>query len=90
MSVYSDLNDLHFLGPFTEVVSSTIKLHNPTDQKVCFKVKTTAPKKYCVRPNSGIIQPQGTVSVAGMLFVELILVIFLLMWAGEILLKVAI
>lgn len=60
-------HELHFKGPFTEVVSSTIKLHNPTDKKVCFKVKTTAPKKYCVRPNSGIVQPQSTVSVAVML-----------------------
>ncbi len=55
------------------MVSSAIKLHNPTDKKVCFKVKTTAPKKYCVRPNSGIIQPQDSVSVAGMLFIKLIL-----------------
>ena len=55
------------------MVSSTIKLHNPTDKKVCFKVKTTAPKKYCVRPNSGIIQPQSSVSVAGMLLIKLIL-----------------
>ena len=53
------------------MVSSTIKLHNPTDKNVCFKVKTTAPKKYCVRPNSGIVQPQGTVSVAGMLFIKI-------------------
>ncbi|CAB4002359.1 vesicle-associated membrane -associated B-like, partial [Paramuricea clavata] len=57
-------HELHFKGPFTEVVSSTINLHNPTDKKVCFKVKTTAPKKYCVRPNSGIVEPQDTVSVA--------------------------
>ncbi|XP_028392256.1 LOW QUALITY PROTEIN: vesicle-associated membrane protein/synaptobrevin-binding protein-like [Dendronephthya gigantea] len=60
-------HELHFKGPFTEVVSSTIKLHNPTDKKVCFKVKTTAPKKYCVRPNSGIVDPEMTVSVAVML-----------------------
>lgn len=53
------------------MVSSTIKLHNPTDNNVCFKVKTTAPKKYCVRPNSGVVEPQSTVSVAGMLFIEI-------------------
>lgn len=59
--------ELHFKGPFTEVVSSIIKLHNPSNTKVCFKVKTTAPKKYCVRPNSGIVNPEDTVSVSVML-----------------------
>ena len=52
-------------GPFTDVVTSDLKLSNPTDRRVCFKVKTTAPKRYCVRPNSGIIEPGAAVSVAG-------------------------
>jgi len=52
-------------GPFTDVVTSDLKLTNPTDRKVCFKVKTTAPKRYCVRPNSGIIEPGQAVTVAG-------------------------
>jgi len=30
---------------------------------VAFKVKTTAPKQYCVRPNSGFIQPNSSVEV---------------------------
>ena len=33
------------LGPFTSAVSSYMKLKNPSDKKVCFKIKTTAPKK---------------------------------------------
>jgi hypothetical protein len=40
---------------------------NPTDRKICFKVKTTAPKRYCVRPNSGVVEPKDNVSVAVML-----------------------
>ena len=30
-------------------------------------MKTTAPRRYCVRPNSGIVDPNGSVSVAVML-----------------------
>lgn len=60
-------NELRFKGPFTDVVTSELKLVNPSEQKVCFKVKTTAPKRYCVRPNSGIIEPSQSVNVSVML-----------------------
>uniref|UniRef100_A0A2K6FJ99 Vesicle-associated membrane protein-associated protein A n=1 Tax=Propithecus coquereli TaxID=379532 RepID=A0A2K6FJ99_PROCO len=50
--------------PFTDVVTTNLKLRNPSDRKVCFKVKTTAPRRYCVRPNSGIIDPGSTVTVS--------------------------
>uniref|UniRef100_H3A8C6 Vesicle-associated membrane protein-associated protein A n=1 Tax=Latimeria chalumnae TaxID=7897 RepID=H3A8C6_LATCH len=56
-----------FTGPFTDVVTTNLKLKNPTDKKVCFKVKTTAPRRYCVRPNSGIIDPGSAVTVSVML-----------------------
>ena len=32
-------------GPFTQAVYSYMKLKNPSDKKVCFKIKTTAPKR---------------------------------------------
>lgn len=60
-------NELVFKGPFKDVVTTILKLSNPSDKKVCFKVKTTAPKRYCVRPNCGLIEPSGNVSVAVML-----------------------
>ena len=41
-------------------------LTNPSDRKVCFKIKTTAPKRYCVKPNSGVIDPKQTVQIAGL------------------------
>lgn len=53
------------LGNFTEVVTANLKLTNPSEKKVCFKVKTTAPKRYCVRPNSGFVEAGGVVEVAG-------------------------
>lgn len=52
-------------GPFTDVVTTNLKLRNPSDKRVCFKVKTTAPRRYCVRPNSGIVDPGATVTISG-------------------------
>lgn len=60
-------SDLRFKGPFTDVVTTTLKLSNPSDRKVCFKVKTTAPRRYCVRPNSGVIEAGGSVNISVML-----------------------
>lgn len=34
-----------------------LKVTNNTEHHVAFKVKTTSPKKYFVRPNAGVIQP---------------------------------
>ncbi|KAG7952193.1 hypothetical protein I3843_12G046900 [Carya illinoinensis] len=34
-----------------------LKVVNKTEHHVAFKVKTTSPKKYFVRPNTGVIQP---------------------------------
>ncbi|XP_058871629.1 vesicle-associated membrane protein-associated protein A-like isoform X1 [Acipenser ruthenus] len=59
--------DLKFKGPFTDVVTTNLKLTNPSDRKVCFKVKTTAPRRYCVRPNSGMIEPGSNIIVSVML-----------------------
>ncbi|XP_027880807.1 vesicle-associated membrane protein-associated protein B-like isoform X1 [Xiphophorus couchianus] len=59
--------ELKFRGPFTDVVTATLKLTNPTDRNVCFKVKTTAPRRYCVRPNSGVIDSGTSINVSVML-----------------------
>ncbi|VDD87366.1 unnamed protein product, partial [Enterobius vermicularis] len=58
---------LGFLGPFTEVVTCPLDLFNPSNRSVIFKVKTTVPKRYCVRPNSGIIKSNEKSSVSIML-----------------------
>ncbi|GMH10459.1 hypothetical protein Nepgr_012300 [Nepenthes gracilis] len=52
--------ELKFILELQKQNSCTVRLDNKTDQHVGFKVKTTSPKKYCVRPNVGIIQPKGT------------------------------
>jgi hypothetical protein len=45
------------------VASVTATLRNPTGTAVAFKVKTTAPSEYLVKPNSGIVQARSTVDV---------------------------
>uniref|UniRef100_A0A4X2KD33 Vesicle-associated membrane protein-associated protein A n=1 Tax=Vombatus ursinus TaxID=29139 RepID=A0A4X2KD33_VOMUR len=59
--------NLKFKGPFTDIVTTNLKLSNPSDRKVCFKVKITVPHQYCVRPNSEIIDSGLTVPVSVML-----------------------
>ena len=58
-------SDVIISGPFTQPVSSVMYLSNPSERKVCFKIKTTAPKRYCVKPNSGIIDPSEQVKISG-------------------------
>lgn len=59
-----DYNLSLVLGPFNVPVTSFMKLTNPSDKRVMFKIKTTAPKKYCVRPNSGILEPRSATDIA--------------------------
>lgn len=59
--------EIKFKGPFKDVVTSQLQLTNPSEKRVCFKVKTTAPRRYCVRPNSGFVESQATVNISVML-----------------------
>lgn len=52
--------ELKFICEVKKQSSCAVHLLNATDQYVAFKVKTTSPKKYCVRPNIGIIKPKST------------------------------
>ncbi|KAF9962971.1 phosphatidylinositol-binding protein scs2 [Mortierella alpina] len=45
------------VGPLTEAIKETLLIRNPTQLPIAFKVKTTAPRQYCVRPNSGRVEP---------------------------------
>ncbi|KFB37903.1 AGAP000626-PA-like protein [Anopheles sinensis] len=54
----------HCTRPFRTAVASYMRLTNPTDHDICFKIKTTAPKKYCVRPNCGILEPKESQEIA--------------------------
>lgn len=63
MSVELDPVELGFRRPFQHEVSQTLRLKNTHQDPIAFKVKTTAPKQYCVRPNSGRIEPGEDVEV---------------------------
>ena len=57
---------LYFTGPFVAPVNQALRLTNRSDKRVGFKVKTTAPTRYCVRPNAGLLDPSESASVTSM------------------------
>ncbi|CAJ1976190.1 unnamed protein product [Sphenostylis stenocarpa] len=52
--------ELKFLFELKKQSSCTVRLTNNTFDYVAFKVKTTSPKKYSVRPNVGVLEPKAT------------------------------
>lgn len=56
-------SELKFRFELRKNIPVTLSLHNPGPERVAFKVKTTSPKKYCVRPSSGIVEPGATKDV---------------------------
>ncbi|GKV38057.1 hypothetical protein SLEP1_g46007 [Rubroshorea leprosula] len=55
--------ELKFPFELKKQISSSFQLANKTDNYIAFKVKTTNPKKYCVRPNTGVVLPRSTCDV---------------------------
>ncbi|KAG0168238.1 Oxidoreductase htatip2 [Apophysomyces sp. BC1015] len=49
--------------PLTQSSDEVLVVRNPYPEPRSFKVKTTAPKQYCVRPNAGRIEPNSKVEV---------------------------
>lgn len=47
------------------MVKNHLSLENTGSEPIIFKVKTTAPKLYCVRPNVGRVEPHSKVQVEG-------------------------
>ncbi|THH28695.1 hypothetical protein EUX98_g5476 [Antrodiella citrinella] len=67
VEVKAKLREILGKGPLTQHVKRALSISNHNAQPVAFKVKTTAPKLYCVRPNSGRVEPGETVEVQVML-----------------------
>ncbi|KZL74688.1 MSP domain-containing protein [Colletotrichum tofieldiae] len=71
MSVDIEPSELSFRRPFTVEVAQILRIKNPNQSPIAFKkcdqVKTTAPKQYCVRPNSGRVEPGQDVEVTVLL-----------------------
>ena len=57
--------ELVFHPPFTAGRTAKLTLRNLTHDRVAFKVKTTAPKLFLVRPNSGILPPMAEIEASG-------------------------
>ncbi|RVD85706.1 uncharacterized protein DFL_004017 [Arthrobotrys flagrans] len=67
MSIELHPSELGFRRPFDRETVQKLYIKNPNPGPVAFKVKTTAPKQYCVRPNSGRIEAGQDVEVAVLL-----------------------
>ncbi|KAI3717164.1 hypothetical protein L1987_68587 [Smallanthus sonchifolius] len=52
--------ELTFLFELKKQSSCSVQMINKTDHHVAFKIKTTNPKKYCVRPNVGVVDPNAS------------------------------
>lgn len=55
--------ELKFPFELKKQIQCSLRLVNVTSEYVAFKVKTTSPKKYCVRPNTGVVPPQSSAEV---------------------------
>ncbi|CCM03553.1 uncharacterized protein FIBRA_05689 [Fibroporia radiculosa] len=58
---------LEFRRPLTKCTKRSLSITNHNDQPVAFKIKTTVPKLYRIRPNVGKIEPGETVEVQVMM-----------------------
>eukprot|EP01018_Ginkgo_biloba_P014605 Gb_28560 [translate_table: standard] len=56
-------SELKFPFELKKQSSCSLQLINISDHYVAFKVKTTSPRKYSVRPNTGIVLPKSTCDV---------------------------
>lgn len=55
--------DLKFRFQLNKQLLASISMDNPNDKRVAFKIKTTAPKKYVVRPSSGVVEPRSSMAI---------------------------
>lgn len=58
-----DLVSHVIVAPFTAQSTEYVTIANNSQEQIAFKVKTTAPKFYCVRPNAALLGPGESVQV---------------------------
>ena len=59
--------ELSFKKPLTVSSKENVSLTNKLSEPIAFKIKTTAPKQYCVRPNSGRLSPGESANISVLL-----------------------
>lgn len=57
------LNLILCTAPLTEQSTEYMTIVNNAEHNIAFKVKTTAPKFYCVRPNAAVVAPGESVEI---------------------------
>lgn len=55
--------ELKFRFELRKNIPVILSLTNPTGERIAFKVKTTSPKTYCVRPSSGFVDAGASLQV---------------------------
>jgi hypothetical protein len=55
--------ELRFRFELRKNIPVTLSLTNNGEERIAFKVKTTSPKKYCVRPSTGYVDPGSSKDV---------------------------
>ncbi|KAH9402377.1 hypothetical protein TYRP_016436, partial [Tyrophagus putrescentiae] len=58
---------IYFQGPYTRPCYGFLYLLNYTDRPIAFKLKTTSPRRFNVRPVKSIVPPNGGVITATLL-----------------------
>ena len=54
---------ISFNAPIDKVSTEYLTLSNSSDQIVIFKIKTTNPRQFCVRPNCDYIEPRSSIKI---------------------------
>ncbi|EDW18286.1 vesicle-associated membrane protein-associated protein A [Drosophila mojavensis] len=64
MLIVEPSDELVLEGPFNRAVSKKIMVYNPSKQKrIAFKLKTTTPRLFFVRPNVGLVKPEERITI---------------------------
>eukprot|EP01024_Parvocaulis_polyphysoides_P012436 TRINITY_DN14496_c0_g1_i2.p3 TRINITY_DN14496_c0_g1~~TRINITY_DN14496_c0_g1_i2.p3 ORF type:complete len:265 (+),score=33.21 TRINITY_DN14496_c0_g1_i2:103-795(+) len=56
-------SELKFKFELRKQVPTQLSLYNPTSDRIAFKIKTTQPKRYSVRPSAGFVEPHANIEV---------------------------
>jgi len=56
-------SQLNFTLPLKNEQHILVQLHNPNTSSIHYRIKTTSPKRYCVRPNNGAIAAGADINV---------------------------
>jgi len=55
--------ELFFPPPYTSAITCSLRFHNPLEKWLLFKIRTTTPKRYLVRPNTGVMAPGQSLEI---------------------------